>query len=82
MALTRAVRSGDHSQELSDRERAIAAYAAKLTLQPADLSPENIDILRGYGLTDRAILEINLEAAYINFVDRADDKYLCAQGGQ
>lgn len=46
------------------------SYAAKLTRSPAAVSEDDIRVLREHGLSDRAILEINLVAAYMNFVNR------------
>ncbi len=45
-------------------------YAEQLTLAPGSASQTDIKILRGLGFSDRAILEINLSAAYMNFVNR------------
>lgn len=46
------------------------AYAEQLTLAPGSASETDIKILRGLGFSDRGILEINLAAAYMNFVNR------------
>ena len=46
------------------------AYVRKLTLAPDSIRETDIAILRKLGLSDRAILEINLAAAYMNFVNR------------
>ncbi len=54
----------------SPREKALLAYAAKLTLSPKDISKEDIDDMRDAGLTDEEILRANLIAGYFNFSNR------------
>jgi len=51
-------------------ERAMLRYACELTLDPGSITEEHIIALRASGLSDRTILEINLAASYINFVNR------------
>lgn len=46
------------------------AYAEKLTSAPHSISESDIEVLRSHGFSDRAILEINLVTAYMNFVNR------------
>jgi alkylhydroperoxidase family enzyme len=46
------------------------AYARNLTIDPASVAEEDVNALRAAGFSDRAILEINLAAAYMNFVNR------------
>ena len=45
-------------------------YAIQLTRQPDSIREEDIQELRGHNFSDRAILEINLAASYMNFVNR------------
>ncbi|MBU6403438.1 MAG: peroxidase-related enzyme [Pseudomonadota bacterium] len=52
------------------RQRAIALYARKLTLQPHALRAGDIAALRAQGLDDADILRVNLITAYFNFVNR------------
>ncbi len=54
----------------SPRNKALLAYAAKLTLDPKDITPEDISDLREAGLEDEEILRANLIAAYFNFSNR------------
>jgi uncharacterized peroxidase-related enzyme len=56
--------------ELNSRERALAAYADKLTRAPGDMVEEDVTSLRAAGLTDRDILDANMITAYFNFVNR------------
>lgn len=37
---------------------------------PASVSEEHVSTIRAAGFSDRAILEINLAVAYMNFVNR------------
>lgn len=62
--------TGNFPDQLLERDKAIIDYARRLTLLPASISPNDIESLRRQGLSDRAILEINLTAAYMNFVNR------------
>lgn len=68
--LAQAVMTGNLPDQLIERDKAIIDYARRLTLLPASISPKDIESLRQQGLGDRAILEINLAAAYMNFVNR------------
>ena len=45
-------------------------YAIQLTRQPDSIREEDIQELRRHNFSDRAILEINLAASYMNFVNR------------
>lgn len=54
----------------SAREKALLAYAAKLTLAPKDVTQDDIKDLRDAGLTDAEILRANLIASYFNFSNR------------
>jgi len=54
----------------SPRTKALLAYAAKLTLDPKDITKEDIADLKDAGLTDEEILRANLIAAYFNFSNR------------
>lgn len=55
---------------LSPRERALAAYAEKLTRAPGDVTEDDVASLRVQGLSDRDILDVNMITAYFNFVNR------------
>lgn len=58
------------SKKESSREKALLAYAAKLTLAPKDITGEDIKDLKDAGLTDEEILRANLIAGYFNFSNR------------
>jgi len=63
------LRAGDHSR-LTDRERAMCAYAVKLTRDPAAMTRADVDALRAAGLDDRAILDLAHVAAYFAYANR------------
>jgi uncharacterized peroxidase-related enzyme len=54
----------------SKREKALLAYAAKLTLDPKDITKDDITDLRDAGLTDAEISHANSIASYFNFSNR------------
>lgn len=61
----------DHTQiELSEGDRAMVDYAAKLTLRPGEVTGADVEKLRDAGFSDEEILQINLIASYFNFVNR------------
>jgi uncharacterized peroxidase-related enzyme len=61
------------SVHLTDAEKAMLEYSVKLTRSPASLEEADIAALRSRGFSDQAILEINLAASYMNFVNRIAD---------
>jgi len=71
-ALTEAVVSADLSA-LPDRLRALCAYAYKLTLDPSAMTEGDLTPLRGVGLSDRDIVDLNQVVAYFNYVNRIAD---------
>ncbi len=46
------------------------SYARKLTVDASSIDQNDIAQLHEAGFSDRAILEINLAVAYMNFVNR------------
>ena len=54
----------------SPRNKALLAYAAKLTLDPKDITVDDIEDMREAGLTDEEILRANLITAYFNLSNR------------
>lgn len=54
----------------SARNKTLLAYAAKLTLDPKDITEDDIRDMRDAGLTDQEILRANLIASYFNFSNR------------
>lgn len=61
------------SMKLSDRERSMLEYAAKLTRTPADITSVDVAKLRAAGFDDRAIHDICAITSYYAFVNRIAD---------
>lgn len=59
---------------LSRTERAMLDYARRLTGDLRSISEEGVVQLRQSGLSDLAIVEINLAVAYMNFVNRIAER--------
>lgn len=55
---------------LQRQDRVMLEYAAKLAREPRTMSQQDVSRLRDAGFSDRAILEINLAASYMSFVNR------------
>lgn len=55
---------------VGEADRAMLAYATKLTREPWAVIAEDVAALRRAGFSDRAILDINLVAGYYAFVNR------------
>ncbi|UCE80700.1 MAG: peroxidase-related enzyme [Methanobacteriota archaeon] len=58
------------SKHETPRNKALLAYAAKLTLDPKDVTEDDVNDLREAGLTDNEILRANLIASYFNLLNR------------
>jgi uncharacterized peroxidase-related enzyme len=58
------------SAALTDADRAMLDYAAKLTGTPADVQASDVHRLRHAGFDDRAIHDICAITAYYAFVNR------------
>lgn len=54
-------------------DRAMLAYAMKLTRTPAEMTAADVDTLRAAGFDDRAIHDICTIVAYFAFVNRLAD---------
>ena len=62
-----------HNADLAEADRAMLAYAEKLTLRPWDMIEEDVVALRTAGFSDAAILDINQVTGYYAFVNRLAD---------
>lgn len=58
---------------LSPKEMAMLDYAALLTEDATQITPEKHDILRSHGFDDTAILQITLIASWFNYINRVAD---------
>jgi uncharacterized peroxidase-related enzyme len=56
--------------ELSERQEAMAAYAEKLTLRPAEVNEADLQPLRDVGLDDHEILELVQVIGMFNMTNR------------
>ena len=59
--------------ELSSADAALCAYAAKLTLTPAQMNEADIIALREQGINDRAIHDATQVIGYFNYINRIAD---------
>ena len=55
------------------RHTAILTYAIKLTVTPAAMTEADLTEMRGCGLNDRDILDVNQATAYFAYVNRVAD---------
>ena len=58
------------SDQITEADRAMLHYAAKLTHSLATLQRDDVECLRQHQFSDRAILEINQIAGYFAYVNR------------
>lgn len=64
----------DYTQaDLSDADRAMLDYSAKLTQTPGDMIRGDVEKLKTAGFSDRAILDIAQIVAYYAYVNRIAD---------
>lgn len=59
--------------DLPDDDRAMLAFAEKLTFTPAQVTEDDIDKLRSHGFSDENVFDIVLLTAYRNFMNRVND---------
>ena len=58
---------------LGDADRALCAYAEKLTHRQHDVGPGDLDALRRHGFDDTAIHDATQVIAYFNYITRIAD---------
>jgi uncharacterized peroxidase-related enzyme len=59
--------------ELDESDRALCAYAEKLTRDQHSVGPADIDALRTHGFDDVAIHDATQVVAYFNYITRVAD---------
>ena len=59
--------------DLSDADKALCAYAEKLTLRQGAMGPDDLDVLRGHGFDDTAIHDATQVVGYFNYITRVAD---------
>jgi uncharacterized peroxidase-related enzyme len=72
-AFVHAVARDWRSAPLTEVDRALCAFAAKLTLHQDEMSPADLDSLRELGLDDRALHDAVQVIAYFNYINRVAD---------
>lgn len=72
-ALVDAIKSDYRTAALSDADRAMLDYVAKLTLTPANSAESDIVALRGAGFSDSGILDINQITGFFAWCNRTVD---------
>jgi uncharacterized peroxidase-related enzyme len=72
-AIVDAIARDWRSAPLSPADRALCAFAAKLTHHPAEMTPTDLDVLREQGFDDRAIHDAVQVIAYFNYINRIAD---------
>ncbi|MEM7312010.1 MAG: peroxidase [Planctomycetota bacterium] len=65
--------SGDFSKISDPRQQAALNYAIRLTVNPAQITKQDVDVLRDQGFTDLAIHDLCSITAYFAFVNRIAD---------
>lgn len=71
--LAAALRRDYRQASLTEPERVMLDYAAKLTVSPAQVTADDLERLRQAGFDDRAILQMNLIASWFNYINRVAD---------
>lgn len=65
--------SGWQTARLDARERALCAWAEKLTRTPGAMTRADVDALRAAGWKDREIHDAGQIVAYFNYINRIAD---------
>jgi uncharacterized peroxidase-related enzyme len=68
-----AIASDWRAAGLAPVERALCAYAEKLTRTPAAMTEADVDALRAVGLSDAAIHDAIQVVSYFNYINRVAD---------
>jgi uncharacterized peroxidase-related enzyme len=71
--LTAALSADWRTAELSAVDRALCAYAEKLTRTPARMEERDLAELRAHGLSDAGIHDAIQVIAYFNYINRVAD---------
>jgi uncharacterized peroxidase-related enzyme len=69
-ALVRALVSDPHAAPLEGADRALIAYALKLTRTPREVRQTDVEALRAAGFSEEEIFEAALVTAYFNYTNR------------
>jgi len=69
-ATIQAIKTDYGTASIGPKEKAMLAYAMKVTKTPAAVNDGDVEKLRQVGLSDADILDVTLVASYFNFVNR------------
>jgi len=58
---------------LTELDKSLCEYAAKLTHTPSEMTPADLNALREQGLDDRAIHDATQVISYFNYINRIAD---------
>lgn len=72
-ALVAAIVADWRSAPITERERAMLAYAELITTDATRVSPATLDGLRAHGFDDTGILQIATIASWFNYINRMAD---------
>jgi uncharacterized peroxidase-related enzyme len=70
LAAIQAIKTDFGTAPIGSKEKAMLAYAVKLTKTPAAMNDADVGKLRQAGFSDSDILDITFGASYFNFVNR------------
>jgi uncharacterized peroxidase-related enzyme len=69
-ALVQALMTDPAAAPLEGADRALVAYALKLTRTPREMRPTDVEALRAAGLSEEEIFEAAFVTAYFNYTNR------------
>ncbi|HKZ78850.1 MAG TPA: hypothetical protein VJ124_11150 [Pyrinomonadaceae bacterium] len=71
--LVRALEENYQTAPISEQDRTMLDYVAKITRDATRVSVEDHNRLRAVGFDDRGILQITLIASWFNYINRVAD---------
>jgi uncharacterized peroxidase-related enzyme len=72
-AVARDWRDATFPAETAEADRALCAFAERLTISPAKMTEDDVESLRAAGLTDRDVHDATQVVAYFNDINRVAD---------
>ena len=71
--LVKALQQDYKTAAISDQDRVMLDYVARLTKDATDISQQDHERLRAVGFDDQGILQITLIASWFNYINRVAD---------
>lgn len=68
-----AIKSDYRTAKIDMRTRAMLEYVEKATRTPDEMTPADLDGLRGHGFSDEDILDMTHIMGYFNYINRVAD---------